>query len=42
MVLYYRSIYVLYPRVLIRATEEVIKHDPIKFTARKQGAISDQ
>ena len=32
---------VLYPRVLIPATEKVIKPRP-EFTARKQGAVSNQ
>ena len=33
---------VLYPRVLIPATEKVLNHDPTEFTARKQEAVSDQ
>ena len=43
MVLYdHRSIYVLHPRFLIPATQKVIKPDLTEFTARKQGAVSDQ
>ena len=43
MVLYdHRSIYVLHPRFLIPGTQKVIKPDLTEFTARKQGAVSDQ
>ena len=38
----HRSIYILYPRLLIPTMEKVINHYPTEFSARKEVAVSHQ